>query len=90
MTLKTRETDDNDDGGGELNVVGALFAQNGEDNGYDPEDFVQEIAVDDVTHFRISVAEDDGSMPGALFACAVWNGAVMNNSTLPFLQIPAS
>jgi hypothetical protein len=72
MTSMAAEEENGDD----LNVVGTLFAQNGEDNSYDPEDFVQEIAVDSATRFRISVAEDDGSMPGALFACAVWNGAV--------------
>ncbi|EGZ19268.1 hypothetical protein PHYSODRAFT_557085 [Phytophthora sojae] len=61
----------------EDNVVGALFLQNGEDNGYDPEDFVQELDVGpSAPHFRISVADDDGGIPGSLFACAVWNGAV--------------
>ncbi|EEY68119.1 uncharacterized protein PITG_18575 [Phytophthora infestans T30-4] len=61
----------------EDNVVGTLFLQNGEDNGYDPEDFVQELDVGSSTpHFRISVADDDGGIPGSLFACAVWNGAV--------------
>ncbi|CAI5729694.1 unnamed protein product [Peronospora destructor] len=60
----------------EDNVVGGLFLQNGENNGYDPEDFVQEIDVGDVApRFRISVADDDGGIPGSLFACAVWNGA---------------
>ncbi|KAF1786183.1 S-adenosyl-L-methionine-dependent methyltransferase [Phytophthora cactorum] len=60
----------------EDNVVGALFLQNGEDNGYDPEDFVQELDVGgSAPHFRISVADDDGGIPGSLFACAVWNGA---------------
>lgn len=60
----------------EDNVVGTLFLQNGEDNGYDPEDFVQELDVGSSTpHFRISVADDDGGIPGSLFACAVWNGA---------------
>ncbi|KAG7378438.1 hypothetical protein PHYPSEUDO_010098 [Phytophthora pseudosyringae] len=60
----------------EDNVVGTLFLQNGEDNSYDPEDFVQELDVGvSVPHFRISVAEDDGSIPGSLFACAVWSGA---------------
>ncbi|GMF24764.1 unnamed protein product [Phytophthora lilii] len=58
----------------EDNVVGTLFLQNGEDNGYDPEDFVQELAVgDSAPRFRISVADDDGGIPGS---CAVWNGAV--------------
>jgi hypothetical protein len=61
----------------EDNVVGALFLQNGEDNSYDPEDFVQELDVGpSAPHFRISVADDDGGIPGSLFACAVWNGAV--------------
>ncbi|EEY64717.1 uncharacterized protein PITG_16153 [Phytophthora infestans T30-4] len=60
----------------EDNVVGTLFLQNGEDNGYDPEDFVQGLDVGSSTpHFRISVADDDGGIPGSLFACAVWNGA---------------
>ncbi|CEG42125.1 Predicted methyltransferase [Plasmopara halstedii] len=60
----------------EDNVVGALFLQNGEDNGYDPEDFVMELDVgESVPRFRISVADDDGGIPGSLFACAVWNGA---------------
>ncbi|KAE9082870.1 hypothetical protein PF010_g21419 [Phytophthora fragariae] len=60
----------------EDNVVGALFEQNGEDNVYDPEDFVQELDVGDCApRFRISVADDDGAIPGSLFACAVWNGA---------------
>ncbi|KAG6615393.1 putative methyltransferase [Phytophthora cinnamomi] len=60
----------------EDNVVGALFLQNGEDNGYDPEDFVQELDVgESAPRFRISVADDDGGIPGSLFACAVWNGA---------------
>eukprot|EP00644_Phytophthora_capsici_P011983 jgi/Phyca11/543498/estExt2_Genewise1Plus.C_PHYCAscaffold_120350 len=60
----------------EDNVVGNLFRQNGEDNSYDPEDFVQELDVgDSAPHFRISVADDDGGIPGSLFACAVWNGA---------------
>lgn len=59
----------------ELDVVGALFAMNGEDDGYDPEAFVETIEVDAQTKFRVSVAEDDGST-GALFACAIWNGAV--------------
>ncbi|KAL3662111.1 hypothetical protein V7S43_012912 [Phytophthora oleae] len=60
----------------EDNVVGNLFLQNGEDNSYDPEDFVQELDVgDSAPHFRISVADDDGGIPGSLFACAVWNGA---------------
>ncbi|CAI5719520.1 unnamed protein product [Peronospora effusa] len=60
----------------EDNIVGSLFLQHGEDNGYNPEDFIQEIDVDDITpHFRISVADDDGGIPGSLFACAVWNGA---------------
>ncbi|KAK1944354.1 hypothetical protein P3T76_004266 [Phytophthora citrophthora] len=59
------------------NVVGNLFLQNGEDNSYDPEDFVQELDVgDSAPRFRISVADDDGGIPGSLFACAVWNGAV--------------
>ncbi|KAL4156975.1 hypothetical protein PRNP1_006001 [Phytophthora ramorum] len=60
----------------EDNVVGTLFLQNGEDNGYDPEDFVLELDVgSSAPHFRISVADDDGAIPGSLFACAVWNGA---------------
>ncbi|CAH0478086.1 unnamed protein product [Peronospora belbahrii] len=60
----------------EDNIVGNLFTQNGEDNGYNPEDFVQEINVGDmVPTFRISVANDDGGIPGSLFACTVWNGA---------------
>ncbi|EEY68571.1 uncharacterized protein PITG_05060 [Phytophthora infestans T30-4] len=55
-------------------VVGTLFLQNGEDNSYDPEDFMQELDVGSSTpHFRISVADDDGGIPGSLFACAVWN-----------------
>lgn len=63
------------------NVVGDLFLQNGEDNGYDPEDYVQELDVgDSAPHFRISVADDDGGIPGSLFACAVWNGAVRTTS----------
>lgn len=76
-----------EENGDDLNVVGALFAQNGEDNSYDPEDFVQEVAVDSTTRFRISVAEDDGSMPGALFACAIWNGAVRANGMPLFFTI---
>ncbi|CAH0488302.1 unnamed protein product [Peronospora farinosa] len=60
----------------EDNIVGSLFLQHGEDNGYNPEDFIQEINVGALTpHFRISVADDDGGIPGSLFACAVWNGA---------------
>ncbi|TDH71367.1 hypothetical protein CCR75_006595 [Bremia lactucae] len=60
----------------EDNVVGTLFLQNGEDNGYDPEDFVLEIDVGSFApHFHISVADDDGGIPGSLFACAVWHGA---------------
>ena len=59
------------------NVVGDLFCQNGEDNGYDPEDYVQTIDVGQwMPHFHISVADDDGGIPGSLFACNVWNGAV--------------
>lgn len=60
----------------ESNVVGTLFALNGEDDGYNPEDWVQDVAIDEKTSFRVSVAEDDGSIPGTLFACAIWNGAV--------------
>ncbi|UIZ24752.1 hypothetical protein KXD40_006649 [Peronospora effusa] len=60
----------------EDNIVGSLFLQHGEDNGYNPEDFIQEIDVGALTpHFRISVADDDGGIPGSLFACVVWNGA---------------
>ncbi|KUF77387.1 hypothetical protein AM587_10006321 [Phytophthora nicotianae] len=60
----------------EDNVVGALFLQNGEDNSYNPEDFVLDLDVGgSAPHFRISVADDDGGIPGSLFACAVWNGA---------------
>ena len=61
----------------EDNVVGDLFRQNGEDNGYDPNDYVQTIDVgESMPLFHISVADDDGGIPGSLFACAVWNGAV--------------
>lgn len=59
------------------NVLSGFFLQHGEDNGYDPDDFVQEIDVGSLfPRFHISVADDDGGIPGSLFACAVWNGAV--------------
>ncbi|KAI9906329.1 hypothetical protein PsorP6_002935 [Peronosclerospora sorghi] len=58
------------------NVVGTLFLQHGEDNGYDPEYYVLEINVGaSAPPFRISVADDDGGIPASLFACSVWNGA---------------
>lgn len=66
----------------EDNVVGELFLQNGEDNGYDPEDFVMDMDVGaSMPRFCISVADDDGGIPGSLFACAVWNGAVRSCCT---------
>lgn len=60
----------------ESNVVGNLFALNGEESGYNAEDWIQTIEIDEKTFFRVSLAEDDGAIPGSLFACALWNGAV--------------
>ncbi|KAG7397613.1 hypothetical protein PHYBOEH_000434 [Phytophthora boehmeriae] len=60
----------------EDNLVGTLFVQNGEADGYNPEDWIQDVDVGPAApHFRISLAEDDGGIPGSLFACALWNGA---------------
>lgn len=64
----------------ESNVVGNLFAWNGEESGYNAEDWIQTIEIDDKTSFRVSLAEDDGAIPGSLFACALWNGAVGSSS----------
>ncbi|RLN60894.1 hypothetical protein BBP00_00005700 [Phytophthora kernoviae] len=60
----------------EDNVVGTLFVQNGEADSYNPEDWIQDVDVGStIPYFRISLAEDDGGIPGSLFACALWNGA---------------
>ncbi|RLN10387.1 hypothetical protein BBJ28_00017562 [Nothophytophthora sp. Chile5] len=68
----------------EDNVVGCLFQQNGEDDSYNPEDWIQEVDVgSSVPHFRISLADDDGGIPGSLFACALWNGAVRGCALRP-------
>ena len=65
------------DGDHDEMLVGDFFQANGDDeDAHNPEDWIQTIAITPDVAFKISLAEDDGAIPGSLFACALWNGAV--------------